>query len=63
MTITDLKEAAMKNPSQRVEKISQLKYQIDLIVEEGRWDLDDIFEDSDISKADTFDCVVYYLAG
>lgn len=53
----------MKNPSQRVEKISQLKSQIDLIVEEVRWDLDDIFEDSDISKADTFDCVVYYLAG
>lgn len=53
----------MKNPSQRVEKINQLKSQIDLIVEEGRWDLDDIFENSDISKADTFDCVVYYLAG
>jgi len=63
LTNTDLKEAAMKNPSQRVEKISQLKSQIDLIVEEVRWDLDDIFEDSDISKADTFDCVVYYLAG
>lgn len=63
MIITDLKEAAIKNPSQRVEKISQLKSQIDFIVEEGRWDLDDIFEDSDISKADTFDCVVYYLAG
>jgi len=58
-----LKEAAMKNPSQRVEKINQLKSQIDLIVEEGRWDLDDIFENFDISNADTFDCVVYYLAG
>jgi len=34
-----------------------------MIVEEGRWELDDIFKDSDISKADTFDCVVYYLAG
>jgi len=63
LIITDLKEADIKNPSKRVEKISQLKSQIDFIVEEGRWDLDDIFEDSDISKADTFDCVVYYLAG
>lgn len=53
----------MKNPSQRVEKINQLKSQIDLIVEEGRWDLDDLFESSDFSKAGTFDCVVYYLAG
>lgn len=52
----------MKDVS-RVEKKNQLKSQIDLIAEEGRWDLDDIFENSDISKADTFDCVVYYLAG
>jgi len=33
----------MKNPS-RVEKINQLKFQINLIVEEGRLDLDEIFK-------------------
>jgi len=37
--------------------------QIDSVVEEGRWDLDDVFKDTDIKKADTFDRVVYNMAG
>lgn len=43
-------------------KINRLKQKIDSVVEEGCWDLDDGFKDSDITKAKTIDCVVYYMA-
>jgi len=56
----------MKENSQlsiRKEKILKLRNHIDEILEEGRWDMDDVFKNNDFSDNVTFDCVVYYLAG
>lgn len=47
----------------RENKIFKLKTYIDDIVEEGRWDMDDVFKDTDFNDDGTFNCVVYYLAG
>jgi len=47
-------------------KIEKLKNQIDIIVEDGQWELDDIFEDHDYyqtPQSTVFECVVYFLAG
>jgi len=65
ITISDLKNAMKENSqlSIRKEKILKLRHHIDEIVEEGRWDMDDVFKNNDFSDNATFDCVVYYLAG
>lgn len=53
----------MMNHLSENKKILNLKTHIDKIVEEGKWDMEDIFEDSDFRDDSTFNCVVYYLAG
>lgn len=58
-----MKTSVNENKAQREEKILKLKNHIDEIVEEGRWDMDDVFKDHDMSDNATFECVVYYLAG
>lgn len=65
ITISDLKNAMNENDESyvRENKIFKLKTYIDDIVEEGRWDMDDIFKDTDFNDDGTFNCVVYYLAG
>ncbi|XP_060845624.1 uncharacterized protein LOC132925230 [Rhopalosiphum padi] len=65
ITISDLKNSMKENSqlSIRKEKILKLRNHIDEILEEGRWDMDDVFKNNDFSDNVTFDCVVYYLAG
>lgn len=65
ITISDLKNAMNENDESNVRenKIFKLKTYIDDIVEEGRWDMDDVFKDNDFNDDGTFNCVVYYLAG
>lgn len=65
ISISDLKNLMKENSqvSIRKEKILKLRNHIDEIVEEGRWDMDDVFKNNDFSDVVTFDCVVYYLAG
>ncbi|XP_060845707.1 LOW QUALITY PROTEIN: uncharacterized protein LOC132925316 [Rhopalosiphum padi] len=47
----------------REEKIEKLKNYIDKVVEEGKWDMDDVFRETNFNDDTTFNCVVYYLAG
>lgn len=65
ITISDLKNAINENNESfiREKKILKLKKHIDDIVEEEKWDMDDIFRDSNFKDDATFNCVVYYLAG
>lgn len=64
INISDLKEAISENNTEiRDEKFFKLKQYLDGIVEEGRWDIDDVFKDYDFTDNATFYCVVYYLAG
>jgi len=65
ITISDLKNSMKENSQLSItkEKILKLRNHIDEIVEEGRWDIDDVFKNNDFSDNVTFDCVVYYLAG
>lgn len=52
-----------ENISQRKLKVEELKKKIDVIIEDGCWDLDNVFLDHDYADAIVFDCVVYFLAG
>lgn len=63
ITISDLKSSVNENKADRGEKILKLKNHIDEIIVEGRWDMDDVFKDRDMSDNATFECVVYYLSG
>jgi len=65
ITISDLKNAMKENSqlSIRKEKILKLRHHIDEIVEEGRWDMDDVFKNNDFSDNVICNYVVYYLAG
>jgi len=63
INIVDLKESIAENSLEvRNEKLIKLRNSIDSIVEEGCWDLDDVFRDEDFTDYTTFQCVVYYLA-
>lgn len=44
-------------------KLFKLKQNLDNILVEGCWDVDDVFIDEDLTDSATFQCVVYYLAG
>jgi len=62
--MSDLKDAMAENTIEiREKKISKLKTYLDTIVEDGRWDIDDIFQKHNFDDNATFECVVYYLSG
>jgi len=64
ISIGDLKDAMKENSTQiRDAKILTLRHHINQVIEEGRWDIDDIFRNNDFADAETFECVVYYVAG
>jgi len=65
ITLTELKNAIKANDESyaREEKIEKLKNYIDKVVEEGKWDMDDVFRETNFNDDTTFNCVVYYLAG
>uniref|UniRef100_A0A2S2PSU5 Transposable element P transposase-like RNase H C-terminal domain-containing protein n=1 Tax=Schizaphis graminum TaxID=13262 RepID=A0A2S2PSU5_SCHGA len=62
LDITDLKEL-MNDTSEREEKVKKLKEKIDILIEEGDGDPEDIFLEHDYTKSTVFECVVYYLGG
>jgi len=52
-----------ENICQRELKVEELKKKIDAIIEDGRWDLDDVLLDQDYADTTVFDCVVNLLTG
>lgn len=65
ITVSDLKDIINdpSNSSLRIEKIENLKQKINVAVEKGCWDIEDIFLEHNYADSSVFDCVVYYLAG
>lgn len=68
ISITDLRMIVSEQleTSQRKEKIEKLKEKLNKIVENGNWELDDVFNDHNYcDKIDStvFECIVYFLAG
>jgi len=68
ISICDLRDIVSEQNinSERSIKINILKKKIDSIVEDGQWDLDDVFQDHNYCKttdSTVFECVVYFLAG
>jgi len=53
----------MNDTSEREEKVKKLKEKIDILIEEGDGDPEDIFLEHDYTKSTVFECVVYYLGG
>lgn len=62
LEICDFKDL-ISNKSLRDEKIQNLKNKLDILIEDGNWDCEDIFIEHDYSKSTVFECVVYYLGG
>lgn len=59
-----MKDAIKENSTDiRDAKLSKLRQHLDEIIKEGRWDADEVFRNNDFSDNETFQCVVYYLAG
>ena len=54
-----------QDQSTRDYKISKLKTKIDNIIEEGKWDFDDVFQEHNYSdnSSTVSECIVYFLAG
>jgi len=46
-----------------LQSIEKLKEKLNIISDEGCWDVDDIFQEHSYSDSTVFDCVIYYLAG
>jgi len=40
-----------------------MKSKLNVLIEEGNWDREDLFLEHDYSKSSIFECVVYYLGG
>lgn len=68
ITINDLKNIFVINKVDKEDKLLKLQERLDLIVKEGKWETEDVFE-SDIHnyctpyKAEVTDCVIYYISG
>lgn len=57
--MSDLKDAMAENKTEiREKKISKLKSYLDGIIKDGRWDIDDIFQEHNFEDNATFECVV-----
>lgn len=63
LEICDFKNLINSNSSLREEKIKNMKSKLDVLIEEGNWDCEDLFLEHDYSKSSVFECVVYYLGG
>lgn len=47
----------------RTNKLNDLQSKIDMLVEDGQWEADDIFEDHNYNSTTAIDCIVYYACG
>jgi len=68
ITINELKSIFVIDKLVKENKLLKLQEKLDLIVKEGKWETENIFE-SDIhnyctpNKAEVTDCVIYYISG
>lgn len=68
ITINDLKSIFVIDKVVKSEKLFKLQERLDLIVKEGEWETEDVFE-NDIHnyctpyKAEVTDCAIYYCLG
>jgi len=68
ITINELKNIFFTDKLVKGDKLLRLQEKLDIIVKEGKWETEDIFE-SDIhnyctpNKAEVTDCVIYYISG
>uniref|UniRef100_A0A2S2NYW9 Transposable element P transposase n=1 Tax=Schizaphis graminum TaxID=13262 RepID=A0A2S2NYW9_SCHGA len=68
ITLNDIKSIFVNDKVDKEDKLLKLQERLDLIVKEGKWETEDVFE-SDIhnyctpNKAEVTDCVIYYISG
>lgn len=68
ITLNDIKSIFVNDKVDKEDKLLKLQERLDLIVKEGKWEAEDVFE-SDIhnyctpNKAEVTDCVIYYISG
>lgn len=63
ITVADLKEIFGSNEPVRKNKIEGLKNQLDKLIKEDSWEVEDIFVDHNYCVTSTRDAITYYICG
>ena len=61
MSLSELKDIFNCESTVRQQKINILKSKVDLLVDEGSWEADEVFEDHNYNEASVLNCIIYYI--
>jgi hypothetical protein len=63
IALSELKEIFHSESTIRQQKLSNLKLKVDLLIDEGSWEADEIFENHNYNEASVLNCIIYYATG
>lgn len=63
ISLTELKEIFHSTSTIRQQKLLSLKSKVDMLIDEGTWEADEIFEDHNYNEASALNCIIYYATG
>lgn len=63
ISLSELKEIFHSESTIRQQKLESLKSKVDILIEEGSWEADDIFIDHNYNDASALSCIIYYATG
>jgi len=63
IALSELKEIFHSESTIRQQKLSNLKLKVDLLIDGGSWEADEIFEDHNYNEASALNCIIYDATG
>ncbi|KAL4091679.1 hypothetical protein QTP88_026332 [Uroleucon formosanum] len=63
ISLSELKNIFNCESTVRQEKINILNSKVDLLVDKGSWEADEVFEDHNYNEASVLNCIIYYTTG
>jgi len=61
--LSELKEIFHCESTPRQEKIKSLKSKVDMLIDQGSWEADEIFADHNYNNSSVLSCIIYYTTG
>jgi len=58
--LSELKEIFHCESTVRQQQLNVLKSKVDLLVDEGSWEADEVFEDHNYNEVSVLNCIIYY---
>jgi len=63
IALLELKEIVHCESIIKQQKLNVLKSKVDLLVDEGSWEADEVIEDHNYDEASVLNCIMYYTTG